>query len=213
MRIERVCKSETDTRLIGETIGRLARAGDVYLLDGPLGAGKTTLTRAIASGMGCDVGLVSSPTFVVVKEYANASGPDLAHVDAYRLSGPDDLESLGWDRVSERRDLVIAVEWARRIEDEFASREDVARITLDPEDALTRVVGMEFPDAWAEREGVGALRDQPPVRCPTTGAPVPPDAPYWPFVDERAQYADLHKWMEGEYKVSREASSSEELSD
>src|SRR5262245_47994123 len=90
--------SEAETLLLGGALGSLLRGGDVVLLDGPLGAGKTTLVRAVAAGMGLDTGAVASPTFVVVHEY----GDRLVHVDAYRLGSAEDLDSLGWDRLISR---------------------------------------------------------------------------------------------------------------
>ncbi|BAM04845.1 putative ATPase [Phycisphaera mikurensis NBRC 102666] len=102
----------------GERLGRCLAAGDVLALEGELGAGKTTLVRGIARGLGIDPAGVSSPTFVRMTEHEPAGGADagpwLVHVDAYRMSGPGELEELGWGgellAVS-----VVAVEWASRV--------------------------------------------------------------------------------------------------
>jgi tRNA threonylcarbamoyladenosine biosynthesis protein TsaE len=120
-RLEIASVSPNHTARVGGAVGALLRAGDVLALHGDLGAGKTNLVRGIAAGMGLDERQVSSPTFVIVNEYtARASdaraepvGP-LLHVDAYRLSGPDDLDSVGWERVMDGT-AAVAVEWAERI--------------------------------------------------------------------------------------------------
>src|SRR5690606_22775039 len=79
-----------DTRALGEELAGLLSAGDVVVLDGPLGAGKTALTGGIAAGLGVR-GRVTSPTFVIARRHAPATpgGPGLVHVDAYRLLGQD----------------------------------------------------------------------------------------------------------------------------
>ena len=95
------------TEAIGRALAGVLLPGDVVALDGELGAGKTTFVRAVAAHLGVEPGLVSSPTFVMVNQYpvpqsANASplrGGQVIHVDAYRLTGADDLETLGWDRL------------------------------------------------------------------------------------------------------------------
>ncbi|MEM8739747.1 MAG: tRNA (adenosine(37)-N6)-threonylcarbamoyltransferase complex ATPase subunit type 1 TsaE [Planctomycetota bacterium] len=102
---------------LGRRLGQLARPGDVFALDGELGAGKTQLVRGLAQGMGLDPAAVSSPTFVLMHEYLDDERPDatpLLHLDAYRLSSPDDLAALGFD-ASLREQSVTAVEWAARL--------------------------------------------------------------------------------------------------
>ena len=205
----RISKSEAETRLIGLALGRLLRGGDVVRLDGPLGAGKTTLVRAVVEGMGLDAGPVSSPTFVMVHEYRRPHGeigPDLVHVDAYRLSGAEELESLGWDRVLERlreEAAALIVEWAERLESGLPETEPV-RLRLEHVDEQERELFMEFPDGWRQRPDLAALLSRRPTVCPTTGVPVPADSPTYPFASERARLADLYKWFSGSYQLSRD---------
>lgn len=96
-------------RALGETLARVLRAGDLVLLGGELGAGKTTLTQGIAAGL--DVrGPVTSPTFVIARLHQSVSGrPPLVHVDAYRLGGWDELEDLDLEATLD--DAVTVVEW------------------------------------------------------------------------------------------------------
>lgn len=92
---------------LGRRIGRLLRAGDVVVLDGPLGAGKTTLARGVGEALGVR-GRVSSPTFVIARSHeAQGPGPGLVHVDAYRLRDPLELADL--DLELERNATLI--EW------------------------------------------------------------------------------------------------------
>ena len=112
-----------DTRALGAELAGLLTAGDVVVLDGPLGAGKTALTTGIAAGLGVR-GRVTSPTFVIARRHApeTPGGPGLVHVDAYRLLGADpdaeqptrrdladELESLDLDSALEHD--VVVVEW------------------------------------------------------------------------------------------------------
>jgi tRNA threonylcarbamoyladenosine biosynthesis protein TsaE len=96
-------------RALGETLARVLRPGDLVLLGGELGAGKTTLTQGIAVGL--DVrGPVTSPTFVIARLHPSLSGgPPLVHVDAYRLGGWDELEDLDLEATLD--DAVTVVEW------------------------------------------------------------------------------------------------------
>lgn len=106
--------SETETATAGEALGRDLRPGDVVLLFGDLGAGKTAFVRGMAQGIGANPDDVTSPTFTIVQEYA---GPyvTLYHVDLYRLE-PHDIDDLGLeDLVS--GDGVVAIEWAGRWKD------------------------------------------------------------------------------------------------
>lgn len=93
----------------GRALGSLLRAGDLVVLSGPLGAGKTTLTQGIAAGLGVR-GPITSPTFVIARVHPSlVQGPMLVHVDAYRLGGNAELDDLDLDTDLER--AVTVVEW------------------------------------------------------------------------------------------------------
>ena len=105
-----VSTSDADqTRAFGEDLGRILAAGDLLMLSGGLGAGKTTLTQGIGVGMGVR-GRVASPTFIVARVHPSLSGgPDLIHADAYRITDLNDLETLDLD--SSLDEAVTVVEW------------------------------------------------------------------------------------------------------
>lgn len=94
---------------LGAALGRQLRPGDAVCLEGPLGAGKTTLTRGIAAGLGIEAG-VSSPTFVISRRYR---GPDvdLVHCDAYRLAPDDDFADI----VPDPDGVVTVIEWGTAV--------------------------------------------------------------------------------------------------
>ena len=97
--------------LLGARIAAELRAGDLVLLNGELGAGKTTLTRGIGEGLGVR-GPVQSPTFVIARTHPSlVDGPPLVHVDAYRLGSGLELDDLDID--ADRS--VVVVEWGRGI--------------------------------------------------------------------------------------------------
>lgn len=100
-----------ETRQWGEALGARLQAGQVVALIGDLGAGKTTLTQAIAHGLGVTAP-VTSPTFTLVHEYAGRI--PLFHFDAYRLECPEEMADLGFDEYLEREGVVV-VEWADRV--------------------------------------------------------------------------------------------------
>ena len=102
-----------DMEALGAKIGGMLRPGDLVVLTGPLGAGKTTLTRGIADGLGVR-GPVQSPTFVIARTHPSlVGGAPLVHVDAYRLGSPAELDDLDIDL--ERS--VVVVEWGRGMVD------------------------------------------------------------------------------------------------
>lgn len=87
----------------------------IVQLEGEMGAGKTCFVRGLCEGLGGDPRQVSSPTFSIVQEYEVANGNRLVHIDAYRLSGEDELESIGWDELLQDADAIIAIEWPSKI--------------------------------------------------------------------------------------------------
>ena len=99
------------TRALGGRLAVLLRAGDLVMLSGDLGAGKTTLAQGVGAAMGVR-GRVSSPTFIIARVHpALADGPDLIHVDAYRLSSLEEVDALDLD--SSMADSVTLVEWGQ----------------------------------------------------------------------------------------------------
>ena len=125
-----VTQSEGETAALGRDLGRTLRAGDVVLLDGPLGAGKTAFARGIAEGLGCDGDDVSSPTFTIVQEYRGKIS--LQHVDLYRLK-PEEVDDLALEDLLEGN--VMAVEWPERW---LRAPEDATRVTIEMLDGSKR---------------------------------------------------------------------------
>ena len=104
-------RSEAETEALGERLGAALQPGSVLLLRGDLGAGKTTLVRGLARGLGIDPGEVSSPTFVLINEYRGRL--TLHHVDLYRLEGAA-VDDLGLDELTDGGGAVV-IEWAERL--------------------------------------------------------------------------------------------------
>jgi tRNA threonylcarbamoyladenosine biosynthesis protein TsaE len=130
---------------LGVALGRLLHPGDVVLLEGQLGAGKTTLVQGIAKGLGCTEP-VTSPTFDLIHEYRSGRTP-LIHIDPYRLQGPGELEHIGF---CDYLDLpcVLAVEWPERLG--YLTPPDPCRIAIELR-GRTRHVEIRYPAAMAHR--------------------------------------------------------------
>lgn len=138
-----------DTRQFGRELGESLEAGDVVILDGPLGAGKTTLTQGLATGLGV-TGRVTSPTFVIARDHPPiADGPALIHMDAYRLVGEGggdpvgELDSLDLD--TELESAVVVAEWGGGLVEMIAERHlfvsvDRHSAVLDDPDSEARIV-------------------------------------------------------------------------
>jgi tRNA threonylcarbamoyladenosine biosynthesis protein TsaE len=107
---ERVTRSAAETEAVGEELAPLLAAGDLLLLAGELGAGKTTFVRGLARGLGVTAA-VQSPTFQLVRVYPGRV--QLAHVDLYRLESGAELTDLGLDELLDQG--VVAVEWGDRL--------------------------------------------------------------------------------------------------
>jgi tRNA threonylcarbamoyladenosine biosynthesis protein TsaE len=138
----------------GEALGRTARTPLVIALRGDLGAGKTTLARAIARGAGVS-GPIPSPTYNLLFRYPGSPGVQVVHVDLYRLEDPDEVWALGWSELP-ADDEVVLIEWPERAERFVpAPRWDV-RLTEPGDPALRRLA-------------VTPVGDPPPLRLPGEG--------------------------------------------
>ena len=123
-----VTTSQDDTERVAETLAGELRNGDVVLLSGPLGAGKTAFVRGLARGLGVDPDEVSSPTFTLVHEYRGGR-LRLFHADLYRL-GTAAAEDLGLDELG-IRDGVLAIEWPDRLGHGFPGAIEVGIDVVD----------------------------------------------------------------------------------
>ena len=113
-----VTSNADGTRAVAQALAAHLRAGDLVLLTGALGAGKTTFTQGLATGLRVR-GRVSSPTFIVAREHAAlGAGPGLVHVDAYRLASLDELDALDLDTSLD--DAVTVVEWGEDLAEVLA---------------------------------------------------------------------------------------------
>lgn len=155
-----------DMQELGRRLGAVLRAGDLVVLSGPLGAGKTTLVQGIGDGLAVR-GPVTSPTFVIARVHpALAGGPGLVHVDAYRLGSVAEVDDLDLDASLD--DCVTVVEWGEGLV------EGLAADRLD--------ISIEMSPAGADRDwrtvamtGIGQRWESvaESVRC---GLPVTPKA-------------------------------------
>jgi tRNA threonylcarbamoyladenosine biosynthesis protein TsaE len=139
---------------LGRRLAGLLRAGDLVMLTGELGAGKTTLTRGLGEGLNVR-GAVTSPTFVIARVHPSlGDGPPLVHVDAYRLGGGlDEMEDLDLD-VS-LPDSVVVVEWGEgKVEELTEDRLQIliARATGDTDDDVRQLTVTGLGERWARAD-------------------------------------------------------------
>ncbi|WGW13998.1 tRNA (adenosine(37)-N6)-threonylcarbamoyltransferase complex ATPase subunit type 1 TsaE [Saxibacter everestensis] len=114
---------------LGRRVAALLRPGDLLVLSGGLGAGKTTFTQGLGDGLGV-AGSIISPTFVIARVHESlADGPDLVHVDAYRLSGIDELDDLDLD--ADLDEAVTVIEWGSGLAEVLSA--DRLEIDIDRE--------------------------------------------------------------------------------
>lgn len=110
-----VSASAEETQALGRRIGDLLVSGDVLLLNGDLGAGKTTLAQGIIAAGRPGI-LAQSPTFTLINQYdATPERPALFHLDLYRLDTPDDLDTIGFDDLIATGEGVVLIEWPERL--------------------------------------------------------------------------------------------------
>ena len=131
---------------LGAQLSRHLQAGDVVLLEGELGAGKTTLTRGIGEGLKAK-GTVQSPTFVLARTHRTEAGPQLVHVDAYRLGSAVELDDLDIDFARS----IVVIEWPRDFLDSQLSSYLKLKIDRTREDDVREVELNSVGSRW---EGV-----------------------------------------------------------
>jgi len=144
-----VLDTADDTHALGAALGRRLRPGDLVILSGSLGAGKTALTKGIADGMGV-TGLVTSPTFVLSRVHPSADphGTTLVHVDAYRLGGAAELDDLDLD--TDLTAAAMVVEWGDGVAEQLADDHLLIELTRLPDDRRTAALTATGP-GWASR--------------------------------------------------------------
>lgn len=133
------------TEALGERLAKRLGAGDLVVLSGPLGAGKTVLVRGLARGLGV-AGPVTSPTFVIAREYRplpGGAGVPLVHVDAYRLGGPGvdvaaELDDLDLD--TDLADAVVVVEWGEGVAERLCAAYLLVRLERRADDVRMATV-------------------------------------------------------------------------
>jgi tRNA threonylcarbamoyladenosine biosynthesis protein TsaE len=124
-----------DTERLGRAVGVRLRAGDVVVLSGPLGAGKTVLARGIGAGLGVR-GPITSPTFVIAREHPalpGSRGVPLVHVDAYRLGGIAELDDLDLD--TDLLTAAVVVEWGEGLAERLADDHLLIRLQRSGDDS------------------------------------------------------------------------------
>lgn len=113
------CASPRETKALGQSLAKDLKGGEVLLLFGNLGAGKTLFLQGLAQGLGV-AGQVNSPTFNIMRLYKfkrDNRSQTFCHIDAYRLSSGEDLQTLGIEEIWQDENTITAIEWAENISD------------------------------------------------------------------------------------------------
>lgn len=155
----RRCATDADTQSAGWAFARVLRSGDIVLLSGPLGAGKTTFVKGVARGLGVSE-RVTSPTFTMVREHRCANDLEietLQHCDVYRVESLSEVLDLALGELVEENGVAL-VEWGELAQAVFGS--DVLRVNFEVDDDDVRTLSVVAPDdvdrgrlleEWAER--------------------------------------------------------------
>ena len=141
-----------DMQLLGERIAHALRPGDLVVLTGELGAGKTTLVQGIGAGLGVRAPVLS-PTFVIARIHRDGRIP-LVHVDAYRLGGVADVDDLDLD--GSVGESVTVVEWGEGLVEQLAEEHLLIRLDRRDDDVRTAVLVPHGPSWEARLSGSGA---------------------------------------------------------
>jgi tRNA threonylcarbamoyladenosine biosynthesis protein TsaE len=153
-RLELRCTSPAVTRAAAAAVASTLLPGDVILLDGDLGAGKTTFVQGLARAMGVD-DTVTSPTFTLMRSYPTAFGVDLLHVDLYRLESDAEIVALGLPELLDEG-VVAAIEWGRRALPAIGPEHLGVELGLTDDEPARRVVlsphGARWQSRWPDLE-------------------------------------------------------------
>ena len=148
MKLEHTLPTPDDTRALGAELADLLQAGDLVVLVGPLGAGKTALTQGIGQGLGVREP-VTSPTFVIARVHTGGRLP-LVHVDAYRLGSVADVDDLDLDASAD--ESVTVVEWGQGLVEQLADEHLEVQLEREDDDVRTAVLVPHGP-SWQQRLG------------------------------------------------------------
>ena len=144
MSVEITCETAAHTMAVGRRLAGLLWAGDVLLIEGELGAGKTTFVAGLAEGLGVDEP-ITSPTFILMRTYPGLM--PLTHADVYRIERLAEIEDL--ELTEAARDGVLAIEWGTAVEQWMPSDHLVVRITLGDDEV--RTIELEPRGRWKTR--------------------------------------------------------------
>jgi tRNA threonylcarbamoyladenosine biosynthesis protein TsaE len=146
VKLEHTLPTPDDTRALGVELAGVLRAGDLVVLVGPLGAGKTALTQGLGAGLGVREP-VTSPTFVIARVHTGGRLP-LVHVDAYRLGSVADVDDLDLDASTD--ESVTVVEWGQGLVEQLADEHLEVRLEREDDDVRSAVLVPHGP-SWEER--------------------------------------------------------------
>lgn len=144
MSVEIRCATEAETRAVGRRLASLLRAGDVILLSGDLGSGKTVFASGIGEGLGVE-GPVVSPSFILARRYRGLMS--MVHADLYRVASLAEVEDL--DLEADAEGGVLVVEWGDAAEQRFA--EDHLLVRIESGDDGVRTIRLEARGSWSTR--------------------------------------------------------------
>jgi tRNA threonylcarbamoyladenosine biosynthesis protein TsaE len=158
--LDLISHSPQQTRNVGLHLGEVLKPGDVVLLFGQIGAGKTQLTQGIAQGLNIS-GYVQSPTFTLVVEHEGTSADGqpvrLYHLDLYRIDAPGDIDTFGHEEYLDDPEGVVVIEWPERLGAEIPDEHLLIKIEYL---ADTKRKLMFFPRGSRYRERIAAFREE-----------------------------------------------------
>lgn len=157
MTLRRQSTSVEQTKSIAAELAATLRGGACVALYGDLGAGKTQFVRGLVRALGGDARAVSSPTFVLLNVYETPQFK-VYHLDAYRVRGADDFESIGFSELLEQQDGIVIVEWAERVASLLPDSRIQVRIEAIGD--AQRSIMIEFPPSLSSEERDGARHER-----------------------------------------------------